>query len=529
MNQKEDFYRKPTHPHDGGEKTPSSLPEYIGPYKVEALLDKGGMSYLYLGRHPETQQLITIKVLSQKFISNTEVIQRFLNEAEIIAMTDHPNIIHLYGHGEWEEGLYISMEYVEGISLRKYLLQTPISLKRSVGMIIDIAYALCHLHTHGVIHRDLKPENILVTENGTIKVIDFGIAQLLTEKMRKNESSKNKLIGTPIYISPEQKENPENVSYPSDIYSLGIISYELILGRPSHGYIHLSLMPKGIQPILQTCLQPNPENRYQDIVDFITDISSYLNSPSLQNDRIIGDHLSEFSEELRQVQTMLAPPIPTTWPEINIGIASTKEWQTPGVYDDFFRIDQDSYAVIMGESSAQRAEGLMTIVNLRGMVRALFQLVKSPTELVKRVNDLLFQDHLSPIHNFNYLIFHPKQDLLTYISCGNKNLWHIPSDGTPPKKCLSQPLSLGVDQNIDVSMTDFSWTVGDTLILSTVNFNENEEGNTPGEEEWIKELTNNRTYPPQQQADNLLSTMRIRSIGRTKKEHLTFICIKRTK
>ncbi|MBA3816172.1 MAG: serine/threonine protein kinase, partial [Parachlamydiaceae bacterium] len=157
------------------------IPKSIGPYKIESLLDKGGMSILYLATHPNTKEPTTIKVLSERFLDYPEAVQRFLNEAEIIAMTDHPNIVKLYGHGEWTGGLYIAMEFIQGISLRQAILQSPISLKRALEIIIDIGYALCHMHTHGVIHRDLKPENVLINETGQVKVIDFGIAQLLTE------------------------------------------------------------------------------------------------------------------------------------------------------------------------------------------------------------------------------------------------------------------------------------------------------------------------------------------------------------
>ena len=203
----DEFHKQPTHPFEV-EKEEHEVPAQIGPYQIEGLIEKGGMSYLYLSTQPETKKTTAVKALLPKFLSRPEVVQRFLNEAEIISMTNHPNIVKLYGHGQWEGGLYIAMEYIHGISLRKYLLQNPISLKRAIGIIIDIAYALCHLHTHGVIHRDLKPENILVTETGNIKVIDFGIAQLLTEQETPDSTPKQRMVGTPIYISPEQRENP---------------------------------------------------------------------------------------------------------------------------------------------------------------------------------------------------------------------------------------------------------------------------------------------------------------------------------
>ena len=99
-------------------------------------------------------------------------------EAEVIALTDDPNIVKIYGHGSWEGGLYIAMEFVQGISLRQYILQNPISLKKAIELVIDIAYTLCHLHTRGIIHRDIKPANIMIRRDGIVKVLDFGLAKL---------------------------------------------------------------------------------------------------------------------------------------------------------------------------------------------------------------------------------------------------------------------------------------------------------------------------------------------------------------
>ncbi|MDE3048213.1 MAG: serine/threonine protein kinase, partial [Verrucomicrobiota bacterium] len=182
------------------------LPQQIGPYKVESLLSKGGMSVLYLGIHPTTSKPIVIKVLSPKYCKNKEMASRFLKEAAIIGMAHHPNIVRLYGQGAWEKGLYIAMEFVQGISLRQFIQQKSLTHQRALEIILQVAYALCHLHTHGVIHRDLKPENILITESGEIKVIDFGIAHLQGEAGTERITQKRKVMGTPVYMSPEQKE-----------------------------------------------------------------------------------------------------------------------------------------------------------------------------------------------------------------------------------------------------------------------------------------------------------------------------------
>ena len=120
-------------------------------------------------------------------------------------------------------------------------------MRRALEIILQVAYALLHLHSHGVIHRDLKPENILITEEGEIKVIDFGIAQLHEEE--KNVTDADRFLGTPNYMSPEQKEDPSSVTFSSDIYSLGVILYELILGKLSFGIINLIALPKGLKKI----------------------------------------------------------------------------------------------------------------------------------------------------------------------------------------------------------------------------------------------------------------------------------------
>lgn len=489
-----------------GKGLPAEFPKQIGPYKIESLLEKGGMSVLYLGTHPETQDPVTIKVLSPKFVSNPEIVDRFLKEAGIIAMADHPHIVKLYGHGDWEGGLYIAMEFVEGISLRQYILQTPLSLKRALELIIDIAYALCHLHMHGVIHRDLKPENILVNQEGSIKVIDFGIAQLLTEEGDTQTPSRQRVIGTPIYMSPEQRENPESVSYPSDIYSLGIIAYELILGKLSHGQIHLSLMPKGIRKILNKALQLDAKDRYQDVVDFIADVSTYLNSSNMQEEKNVGDQINELSENIKRAQAILIPEKPPQWSNVEIGITVHKNVAVSGVYQDFFEIPGGAYGVIMGESSTKDAEGFVNTAASRGMIRALCRLTTKPMELVTILNDLIVNDPMRHIFLLNYLILEPKKNLLHFISCGHGNLWQFPAGKNVPEKIVTENIALGIDSETD--FVDFSgpWNPGDTLLLSSFAgaLSNPNQAQDFSEDQFRKIISEVNGLSPQQQVDTIM-------------------------
>lgn len=504
------------------------VPKQIGPYKIECLLEKGGMSILYFGLHPETNEPTTIKVLLQRFLSRPDVVQRFITEAEIIAMTDHPNIIKLYGHGEWEGGLYIAMEYIQGVSLRQALLHSPISFKRALEIIIDIAYALCHLHTHGVIHRDLKPENILVTDTGQIKVIDFGIAQLLTEKTSSGAPAKQRLIGTPIYMSPEQRENPETVSYPSDIYSLGIIAYELVLGKLSHGQIHLSLMPKGLQRILNKALQPKPQERYQDIVDFITDVSAYLNSTNLQKENQVGDQLSEILDNVRNAQEILAPQKAPQWEGIDMGLASPKGFNTYGMYYDFFTFENGSYGIIMGESSAKGAEGVIFTAQLRGMIQALSHLTSKPIELAAMLNKLLLNDTVSQVFAFSYLSLSPKENLLRYLSCGYGNLWKITPGMDKPLKITTNNIAIGIDASTDFTDICVPWEPDSCLVMSSLIPIPSEIETEHLSEELLEEtLMAHVTVTPQKIVEAVLRKTKLSQSKALQERTPTLICLKR--
>jgi len=522
------FYKQitfPTIPSKGSPKDP--LPEAIGRYKVEALLEKGGMSFLYLATHPETKDPITIKVLFPEFLSNPEMVQRFLREASIIALADHPNIVKLYGQGEWAGGLYIAMEFIQGISLRQYLLRNLISLKHALELVMEISMALCHLHAHGIIHRDLKPENILVTESGGVKVIDFGIAQLLTDSER-DPHSKRRLIGTPIYMSPEQKNDPESTSYPSDIYSLAIITYELALGKLSHGHIHLSIMPKGLQRILAKALQQHPENRYQDIVDFMTDVSAYLHSPALLKENKELDPLSDLSESLRQAQLSLVPHTPPTWPTFDIGLATYKSLGTSCLYYDFFTLPDEAYGMIIGEPSVKGSAGIVYSSVLRGMVRALCQLTKSPQEMATVLNALLLEDPMKQHFSFSYLIFLPRKHLFRFISCRCGHLWHCPSSDVTLAPILCENPSLGADPNANFVQRECSWNEGDTLLLyASFGVHASSKEALFSQEQLHASLEETLHSSPQRQVDTILRRVKV-NLSRTSEESsVVFLSVRR--
>ncbi len=456
----------------------ASIPARIGPYRIESLLSKGGMSYLYLGLHPVTSEPLAIKVLSPKFLKNRDIASRFLKEAQIIALTNHPNIVKLYGQGSWEQGLYIAMEFIRGISLRQFIQNKSLSQRRALEIILQVAYALCHLHTHGVIHRDVKPENILIQESGEVKVIDFGIAQLHDAEQESIGAAKA-MMGTPAYMSPEQKLAPHLITYASDIYALGVITYELVLGRLSHGIIHLGLLPKQLKTIIEKALKPDLNERYQDIVDFITDISQYLKQLSQQDPPSPEEASDEVRDMIHKVRASLIVRKPPKWSHIDFGFAMQEGSALSSVYLDFFRLPENRLGMILAEPLTKSASALFHCATLRGMMQmATAEINQSPKRsfhpinLLHAMNTALSQDAAQGQFAISLLLLSPDKDLLSFIACGPMSLWHI-SEGSHKVRYLTTPNQpLGSDPNLTLLETASNWHSGDTLFFHNLKTEE---------------------------------------------------------
>lgn len=525
---KDEFHQQTTIPDLSPKKLKAgTTPKMVGPYKIESLLSKGGMSLLYLGTHPESANPLVVKVLSPKFLKSKEMVSRFLKESQIIRLTNHPNIVKLYGHGKWEKGLYIAMEFIQGISLRQFILQKSLSRKRALDIILQVAYALCHLHTHGVIHRDLKPENILITESGEIKVIDFGIAQISQDFNEDRITQSKRLMGTPTYMSPEQKEDPMHLSYSSDIFSLGVITYELILGRLSHGVIHLSLLPKGLRRIIDQALKIDPKERYQDIVDFITDISQYIQSSREEKDTEEEEIADEWLEKLSNAQEVMFPESTPKWPQIEAGLAKQQALSLTGMYCDYFNLAEQKYLIVLAEPVQQGISSLISTSVIRGMVRMAIaesetKKMKNPAMLLEKLNEVLTEDTMKKKFNISMLMLDPKEDQLSFVSCGSSSLFHL-AEGTKKTRVLTTENGpIGETSSMSIVDCSDNWRVNDTLMLCSTAIEK-----TAKMELLDQTIVESAGYPAQNQAEKILKTA-TKQNSITLKQPLAVLTIQRT-
>jgi len=259
---------------------------FDGRYRIVRKLGSGGMANVYLAEDEELGRRVAIKILNDRYAGDDAFIERFRREAKSAASLSHPNIVSIYDRGEAEGTYYIAMEVIEGRSLKELILtRGPLPVADAVGYARQILQALRFAHRHGIIHRDIKPHNILIGEQG-LKVTDFGIARYGPSQMTEAGS----IMGTAQYLSPEQARGAP-VTASSDLYSVGIVLYEMLTGRvPFTGDSPIEIamkhlnewprppsktrpeIPEEIDQIVLRSLAKAPEDRYQSAEEFSEDL-----------------------------------------------------------------------------------------------------------------------------------------------------------------------------------------------------------------------------------------------------------------
>jgi hypothetical protein len=264
----------------------------IGNFQITALLGEGGMGKVYVAQHPTLARKSAIKVLHADQARDPVALSRFFTEARAADAIRHPNIVEIYDYGTLPTGApYIAMEYLEGETLADRLRRGPVSLGESLDVVTQAASALGAAHGKEVLHRDLKPDNLfLVADPGRrvrVKIVDFGIAKLqndLTEISHRTRTGA--LIGTPLYMSPEQCLGIRDIGPPSDLYALGVIAYEILCGRPPFeaeavgALINMHVnepvvsprrlnpkLPRALEALLLKALSKAPENRHGSMAE----------------------------------------------------------------------------------------------------------------------------------------------------------------------------------------------------------------------------------------------------------------------
>jgi serine/threonine protein kinase len=302
---------------------PEELAPHFPQLEILECLGRGGMGVVYKARQKTLKRFVALKLLAPERVGDGKFAERFTGEAQALAALNHPNIVTIHDFGQAGGFYFLLMEFVDGVNLRQLLRARKFTPEEALAIVPPLCDALQFAHDRGIVHRDIKPENLLLDKDGRVKVADFGIAKMLgsverggkTGEYAAPENATQSTVGTPGYSAPEQKTDPQHVDSRADIYSLGVVFYEMLTGElpgqrleaPSRK-VHIDIR---LDEVVLRALEKNPELRYQQASEIKTAVetvagTSAPNSSQLEDAQIKSEHVRLFSLKRRNLWKLCA-------------------------------------------------------------------------------------------------------------------------------------------------------------------------------------------------------------------------------
>lgn len=350
-------------------------------YKILCQIGSGGMAIVYKALDMQNSETVAVKILRPELVEDEQLLKRFNQEASAAAALSHPNIVKTRDVGCDRQIHYIVMDMIEGVTLKEYIDKNkPLDPKEAARIALEAAKGLQHAHSNGVIHRDIKPHNIILDKNNTVKIADFGIARIVSDATRTTQYGKD-IMGTVYYTSPEQIRG-YNVDARTDIYSLGVVLYEMVTGNvPFDGETAVSIamqhvtkepeavkkinkdVPPALDNIIKNAMAKRIENRYKTIDDMIRDLKKYiencesditlLNAPSARKNKILFKKPTEKQKQQRKkelndllLNIMLVIFLATAFAVLSYGTYTVVR----KIFDNNFVLSQVQTPAIVGSS-----------------------------------------------------------------------------------------------------------------------------------------------------------------------------------
>ena len=263
---------------------PAEVAKKLPQFEILEMLGRGGMGVVYKARQVQLDRLVALKILPPVDALSPDFVARFTREARALAKLNHPNIVNVYDFGETGGLYYIVMEYVEGANLRQLFEARKLTPAEALAIIPKICDALEYAHEEGLVHRDIKPENLLIDKKGRVKIADFGLAKLLRrEPLDMTLTLSGMALGTLRYMAPEQMDKPESVDHRADLYSLGVVIYEMLTGETPVGRFELPSQKAQtdvrLDQIVLHALEREPARRYQHASEVRQDVEKVTSAP----------------------------------------------------------------------------------------------------------------------------------------------------------------------------------------------------------------------------------------------------------
>jgi predicted Ser/Thr protein kinase len=294
---------------------PDALRSLFPQLEILGLLGHGGMGAVYKARQRGLDRMVALKILPPQISAEPTFAERFAREARALARLSHPSVVTVIDLGQSGSLYYFLMEFVDGVNLRQMLQAGQLATRDALGLMLQICEALEYAHGEGVVHRDIKPENILVDKKGHVKIADFGLSKLLgAARPDLQLTLSNQVMGTMHYMAPEQIDKPLAVDHRADLYSLGVVFYEMLTGELPLGRFELpsrkSAVDSRVDELVLRILERNPKRRYQQAAEIRTELEAITGVAS----RLSPEVSRKLGYEYRSKATLFG------WPLLHVAI-----------------------------------------------------------------------------------------------------------------------------------------------------------------------------------------------------------------
>lgn len=436
-------------------------------YQPEFLLQEGRYTNVYLGKMQGSSIPVVIKLIKSAMFTNPKAVQLLSNEATVLQKSTHAHIVNCIDFGKEENHVYLVSEFIQGIKLTTLIENNSLSYQKCLDVILQIAYAVLHLHSHNIVHKDIKPANIMLSEEGTAKLIDFGIASEIT-----SSNAPQLGIGSYGYMCPEQQAHPSRAKPYFDIYALGVVAYELLTGTFSQGKFRFQSIPSILQPLLRKALSVDPKERYPDIVDFIHDLSNAIQE-TYKDNTILSQDLKQFCERLVTEKQRSLPHTPPQWNEMNIGFAKAPIYSMFPAIFDFVSFQNNTSMFYYATCTSNRIENMVQLSHLHGMIHQYIDNKLPSTDhspfLLKdffaALNDSVYKRTYLDTFSLGVIHFNPSDQFYTFVGSGTFALWNRKNGKNKYSKQNYSTPFLGKEQSPSWNILSESWMEHDRVLF----------------------------------------------------------------
>lgn len=500
----------------------------IGNYTIISQIGFGGMGRIMKASAPDGS-LAALKIIKSEHINNQSLVERFQQEMKISSLLHHKNVAEIFGWGVDNTGRhYFAMEYVDGQNVRTLLNQNSVNLNMAIDIFTQLCEGLKYAHSQDVIHRDIKPENIILNSAGILKIVDFGIARIDNDSVRSMTMT-NVVMGSPIYMSPEQKSDFKNVDKRTDIYAAGAMFYEMLSGEMPGGLLRIDLIPENLRAIVEKAIAYDAEDRYADTEAILRDIEFYKQGGCITKDQ---KAIRKIEDNVKLRQAL----IDSFYPEENPSIPGLDldAFYVPaegigGNYYDYITIDDSHTGILVGNLFDQPdVNAALFLAMLRSAFRIFAGESIDPGVTLKKLNDFMSGERFDYFAVFSYMIYNSSKKEISVATAGYKPVMVLKNGADDFIKLQPEGVGIGIMENYDYESMSMQLNENDLILLSSAGLakTKNREGKPFGDERLHKLVLANAEISCKEIIEGISNTILYYGAGTAQEDDITIVIAK---